>query len=50
MRYMIIRKSDAETEAESGAPPSPELLEATGKYNQEMIDAGVMLAGEGSAP
>ena len=50
MRYMIIRKADAETEGEGTPLPSQELLEAMGKYNQEMIDAGVMVAGEGLKP
>ncbi len=51
MRYMIIRKADAETEAEDGpGAASQELLEAMGKYNQEMIDAGVMLSGDGLKP
>jgi hypothetical protein len=45
---MIIRKADAETEA--GALPSRELLEAMGSYNEELVKAGVMLAGEGLHP
>ena len=45
MRFMIIRKADAETEA--GVMPGVELLEAMGTYNQSMIDAGVMLDGAG---
>jgi hypothetical protein len=45
MRFMVIRKADEETEA--GVPPSPELLEAMGRYNEEMIRAGVMLTGDG---
>ena len=48
MRFMIIRKADRDTEA--GLLPSQELLEAMGKYNEEMIEAGVMLAGEGLKP
>jgi hypothetical protein len=48
MRFMIIRKADAETEA--GALPSRELLEAMGRYNEELVKAGVMLAGEGLHP
>ncbi len=45
MRFMIIRKADEETEA--GTLPSTELLEAMGRYNEELVKAGVMVAGEG---
>lgn len=45
MRFMVIRKADEETEA--GVPPSAELLEAMGRYNEELIKAGVMLSGDG---
>ena len=48
MRFMVIRKADAATEA--GALPSRELIDAMMKYNQEMVDAGVMLAGDGLRP
>lgn len=48
MRFMIIRRADAETEA--GAMPSEELLSAMVAYNQEMVDAGIMRAGEGLHP
>jgi hypothetical protein len=48
MRFMIIRKADKATEA--GEMPSEELLTAMIKYNEEMIQAGVMLAGEGLQP
>jgi hypothetical protein len=48
MRFMIIRKADAETEA--GVMPSQELLEAMMKYNEEMVNAGVMLSGDGLQP
>jgi hypothetical protein len=48
MRFMIIRKADKNTEA--GALPSEELLAAMGKYNEELVKAGVMLAGEGLQP
>jgi len=42
---MVIRKADEETEA--GVLPSTELLAAMGRYNEELVKAGVMLAGEG---
>jgi hypothetical protein len=48
MRFMIIRKADKNTEA--GTLPSTELITAMMKYNEEMIQAGVMLAGEGLQP
>lgn len=48
MRFMIIRKADAQTEA--GVMPSTELLEAMGKYMEEMGKAGILLGGEGLHP
>ena len=48
MRFMILLKAAPETEA--GIPPGPEVFEAMARYNQELVDAGVMLAGEGLAP
>lgn len=48
MRFMIIRKADPETEA--GVMPGPELLQAMGRYNQELMAAGVMLDGAGLRP
>jgi hypothetical protein len=48
MRFMVIVKATEESEA--GTLPSTELLEAMGKYNEELARAGVMLAGEGLQP
>ncbi len=48
MRFMIIRKADSETEA--GMMPTEDLLSAMGKYNEEMVKAGVMLEGSGLKP
>ncbi len=48
MRFMILRKADSDTEA--GMMPGDELITAMGKYNEEMIKAGVMLAGDGLKP
>ena len=48
MRFMIIIKADKNTEA--GAMPDEKLLTAMGKYNEELVKAGVMLAGEGLHP
>jgi len=45
MRFMLLLKSDADTEA--GKLPSTALLEAMGRYNEELVNAGVLLAGEG---
>ena len=45
MRFMVIVKATKSSEA--GALPSEELLSEMGKFNQELIKAGVMLAGEG---
>jgi hypothetical protein len=48
MRFMVIVKADNNSEA--GVMPSTELLTAMGKFNEEMVKAGVMLAGEGLHP
>ncbi|MDQ6927009.1 MAG: YciI family protein [Candidatus Eremiobacteraeota bacterium] len=48
MRVMVIVKASGESEA--GVLPSTELLTAMGKYNEELVNAGVMLAGEGLHP
>ena len=48
MKFMMIIKSDKY--AESGAMPSEKLLAAMGKYNEELVKAGVLLAGEGLHP
>ena len=45
MRFMVMVK--ASEASEKGVLPSQELLTAMGKYNEELIKAGVMLAGEG---
>jgi hypothetical protein len=48
MRFMVIVKATKDSEA--GILPSQELLTAMGKYNEELVKAGVMLAGEGLQP
>ncbi len=48
MRFMIIRKADANTE--SGRLPPREMLVAMGKYREEMRKAGVLLGGDGLQP
>ena len=48
MRFMVIVKADKQSE--SGALPSEEILAAMGKFNEELVQAGVMLAGEGLHP
>ena len=45
MRVMVIVKANAESEA--GALPSTDMLAEMGKFNEELVKAGVMLAGEG---
>lgn len=48
MRFMVIVKATADSEA--GAMPSEELLAAMGRYNEELVAAGIMKAGEGLHP
>jgi hypothetical protein len=48
MRVMVIVKANEESEA--GVLPSTETLTKMGKYNEELVKAGVMLAGEGLRP
>ena len=47
MRYMIIVKGTPEDELQ---PPDLELIAEMGRFNQELVDAGVMLTGEGLQP
>ncbi len=48
MRFMIIVKATKDSEA--GVMPSEQLLTEMGKFNEELVNAGVMLAGEGLQP
>ena len=48
MRFMVIVKADKQSEA--GILPDKDLLTRMGKFNDELIKAGVMLAGEGLQP
>ncbi len=48
MRFMIIRKADADTEA--GKAPAAGLIEAMMRYNEELVKAGVMVGGDGLHP
>ena len=48
MRFMVMVKATKDSEA--GRMPSRELLEAMGKYNEELAKAGILLAGEGLHP
>ncbi|HEV3460164.1 MAG TPA: YciI family protein [Thermoanaerobaculia bacterium] len=45
MRFMVLIKANKDSEA--GVMPSMELLETMGKYNEELVKAGVLLAAEG---
>lgn len=48
MRFMVIVKANPKSEA--GALPPTDMLAAMGKYNEALVNAGVMLAGEGLRP
>jgi hypothetical protein len=48
MRFMVMVKATKDSEA--GVMPSQELLTAMGNFNEELVEAGVMLAGEGLQP
>jgi hypothetical protein len=48
MRFMILIKADKSSEA--GVMPSEQLLSDMGKFNEELVNAGIMLAGEGLHP
>src|SRR4051812_45962578 len=48
MRFMVIVKANEESEA--GVLPDEKILSAMGKYNEELVKAGVMLAAEGLQP
>jgi hypothetical protein len=48
MRFLVIRKADESTEA--GAMPSEALIAAMGRYNEELVKAGVMRSGDGLKP
>ncbi len=48
MRVMVLIKATADSEA--GVMPSMELIQAMGAFNQELVEAGIMLAGDGLKP
>jgi hypothetical protein len=48
MRVMVFVKANEDTEA--GVPPDTEMLEEMGKFNEELVKAGIMLDGEGLHP
>lgn len=48
MRVVVFVKATADSEA--GVLPTGEMLEQMGKYNEELVDAGIMLAGDGLKP
>src|SRR5580700_2946521 len=48
MKVMIFVKATADSEA--GVMPTPELLTAMGEFNQSLVNAGILLAGEGLKP
>ena len=48
MRFMVMVKANKDSEA--GAPPDEKLMTEMGKFNEELVKAGIMLAGEGLQP
>jgi hypothetical protein len=48
MKVMVIVKATADSEA--GVMPTTEMFEAMGKYNEQLVNAGIMLSGEGLKP
>jgi hypothetical protein len=48
MRVMVLVKANEDSEA--GAPPDTEMLNEMGKFNEELVKAGIMLTGEGLLP
>ncbi|HEX7151221.1 MAG TPA: YciI family protein [Thermoanaerobaculia bacterium] len=48
MRFMVLIKANADSE--NGVMPSEQLLTEMGKFNEELVNAGIMLAGEGLHP
>ena len=48
MRVIVLVKATVDSEA--GIMPSPELIEAMGNYNQELVEAGIMRDGDGIKP
>jgi len=48
MRFLVMVKATPNSEA--GVMPEPEMFEAMGKYNEELVKAGIMKAGEGLHP
>lgn len=48
MKFMVMVRATADSEA--GVMPSTEMLAAMGRYNEQLVDAGVMVAGEGLHP
>ena len=48
MRFMVLVKANKDSEA--GVLPDEQILAAMGKYNEELVEAGVMLAGDGLQP
>jgi hypothetical protein len=48
MRFMVLVKATADSEA--GVLPTPEMFAAMGKFNEELVKGGIMLAGEGLHP
>lgn len=50
MRVMVLVKATTDSEAEEHPAPDSEMLEAMGRYNEQLVDAGIMMAGDGLKP
>ena len=50
MRCMVMVRATDESESETQAMPNAEIIEAMNRFNEELVQAGVMLAGEGLKP
>ena len=50
MRVMVLVKATVDSEAEETPVASSEMLEAMGRYNNELVDAGILLAADGLKP
>ena len=50
MRVIVLVKATEDSENETSPAPSTELLEAMGNYNEELVNAGIMMSGEGLRP
>ena len=50
MKFMVMAVVPATHESEAGTPPDPKALEAMDRFGEELVNSGMMLAGEGLTP